>query len=1050
VGTIHRRHTLAAWLHWTARHLALKCCRASSRRRAREQRSSQAAPLSRPDPLDEISVREMLAIFDEEVQQLREPYRLPLILCCLEGRTQEEAARLLGWTSGAVKGRLERGRAALQQRLARRGLTLSAVLVAVEAVPAGSLAGVLARGAVAREVAALAAEGVPAVGMTRGKVAAALLLVLGAVATGVVALAHPGLAGRQRRASHALAQPAPQQKQPPRRDRDGEPMPDGAVARLGTIRWRAAGEVEGLAFAPDGKTVVAVSPRGEEANRGLCLFDAATGKRTRHISPPDTFFGHIALSPGGTRLACVCTVVAEDREKSWVQVLEWPAGRKVQQFEADKLHWLGWADDTRLLAIIVKKGVVLLRDLASGKEHRFEVANLPDPVRSLASCAYTLQGKVLAVPDRRGVIHLWDTATGKKCCAVQARGEYTRSLALAPDGRILASLCRDAGGRNTVQLWDVASGKATRTVAADQKILQAVAFTPDGKTLATVGWTEVRFHDVVTGRERARAKGVKSFAPGVAFSPDGKTLATAEMYSNTIHLWDVGTGALKPTSTGHTNQPWQVAFSPDGTRVCSGGEVDGKVIVWDAVTGRAVAQIRRGAWVRNCAFSADGKVVYSCWSNDELDFSDAATGRRLHALKLDDPDRPGTQQSGLKMHLSDDGKTLVAFSDTSSKTTDVRVDRALLVTGWDTATRKQLFRRSRERIDVGMAVSADATMLAPSRGGGANLDKGGEGRGPVRIEDLASGEHLLSLPAVAGQTRPLAFSPDGRLLATNTSGRRGLPGGGQGEQAYTLRLWEVATASEVLALPAVLNARVAFSPDSRVLALSGLEQQDILLWDLRRGKEMCRIKGFGAGVTSLAFSPDGRRLVSGLTDSTLLVWDVPKPTGLATAVTPQAWADLGADPPKAFAARGSLALSPDQAVPLLKQRLSSVQSPDPRQVSRLIADLDSDRFAVREQARKELEALGEKAAGALRSALSKKPSLEVHRRIKALLAKWRGVVSQPETLRALRAVAVLEDVGTPQARQILQALARGEPEARLTQAAKASLERLARRPAARP
>jgi hypothetical protein len=203
-------------------------------------------------------------------------------------------------------------------------------------------------------------------------------------------------------------------------------------------------------------------------------------------------------------------------------------------------------------------------------------------------------------------------------------------------------------------------------------------------------------------------------------------------------------------------------------------------------------------------------------------------------------------------------------------------------------------------------------------------------------------------------------------------------------------------------------------------------------------------------VTSLAFSRDGRRLVSGLTDSTLLVWDVPKPAGLAPAVTLRAWEDLGADPRKAFAARGSLALSPDQAVPLLKQRLNSVPSPDPRQVSRVIADLDSDRFAVREQARKELEALGEQAAGALRRALSKKPSLEVHRRIKALLAKWRGVVAQPETLRALRAVAVLEDIGTPQGRQVLQALARGEPEARLTQAAKASLERLSRRPALRP
>src|SRR5262249_60436326 len=80
----------------------------------------------RPDPLNELSARELLALVDEEVRRLPEVYRLPVILCCLEGRSQEEAARQLGWTPGSVKGRLERGRARLHHRLGRGGPTRSA------------------------------------------------------------------------------------------------------------------------------------------------------------------------------------------------------------------------------------------------------------------------------------------------------------------------------------------------------------------------------------------------------------------------------------------------------------------------------------------------------------------------------------------------------------------------------------------------------------------------------------------------------------------------------------------------------------------------------------------------------------------------------------------------------------------------------------------------------------------------------------------------------------------------------------------------------------
>src|SRR5262245_40553539 len=132
-GEIRRPDRLAAWLHRTARGLALKQLRGEARRRRREALGALPAATSPHGPLDELTVRELLAIFDEEVQGLPERYRAALILCCLEGCTQEEAARRLGWTPGSVKGRLERGRAMLHDRLVRRGVGLPAALVALEA-----------------------------------------------------------------------------------------------------------------------------------------------------------------------------------------------------------------------------------------------------------------------------------------------------------------------------------------------------------------------------------------------------------------------------------------------------------------------------------------------------------------------------------------------------------------------------------------------------------------------------------------------------------------------------------------------------------------------------------------------------------------------------------------------------------------------------------------------------------------------------------------------------------------------------------------------------
>ncbi|HKB35528.1 MAG TPA: sigma-70 family RNA polymerase sigma factor, partial [Gemmataceae bacterium] len=144
-ATVYPREALTAWLHVVAHRAALKVRSAKVRQRRVAQPLAVPPADTRSDPLAELSARELLVLVDEEVRRLPEVYRLPVILCCLEGRSLEEAARQLGWTLGSVKGRLERGRARLHDRLVRRGLTLSATLTAAELSRGAGSAALVAR-----------------------------------------------------------------------------------------------------------------------------------------------------------------------------------------------------------------------------------------------------------------------------------------------------------------------------------------------------------------------------------------------------------------------------------------------------------------------------------------------------------------------------------------------------------------------------------------------------------------------------------------------------------------------------------------------------------------------------------------------------------------------------------------------------------------------------------------------------------------------------------------------------------------------------------------
>jgi WD40 repeat protein len=826
-----------------------------------------------------------------------------------------------------------------------------------------------------------------------------------------------------------------------------DPLPDGAVTRLGTLRFRHAGDAEELAYSPDGKMIASFMPEGAPRNRGICLFDADSGKLILHIGP-NRQYRRIAFSPSGNQLACY----RDGDSKGVVEIWDLVARRIVKEYESEPPLCLEWMAEGKPLAIVPTDTELRLCELASGIVRRVKAGF---PIISLAIhfriCASAANGKVLALASAfSGEITVWVAADGGKRRTLKTERDRVKNLALSRDGRWLASYVPYSDRNDLVQIWDVTTGKLVHNLVADPAHLATVEFAPDGKTLATVGYTEIGFRDVASGQKRGQIKGHEYFARSLAFSPDGKTLATGERFSAAIHRWDVASGAMKPERTGHANQPVEIAISPADLIIASRTREEDGVFIWDSRTGDVLLQVGKGKYLTACTFSRDGKSLFVCGGDQRLQQVDVHSGTLLEEFSINASypfvrNAHGNEQTEdhaveLALSLSADGKSLVAVSKHLSidHATAIRKDY-LLVSGWDIAMRKRLFRRRRPTINLGAAVSNDLNALA------VPLD-GAKGDGPMMVEDLSTGKPIVTFPGVKGVAKPLGFSRDGRLLLSHHS----LPG----DDAETFRVWELITSSEVLALPTVSEA-AAFSPDSRLLAVPSPGQQ-ILLWDLRRGRELRRFANFGADVTSLAFSADGNQLVSGLADSTLLVWDIApvrkilERSVLDATTAERAWADLKADPPRAFLARCALAESPNVAVSVLKQHLVPASAPDDERISHLITDLDSKTFATRSAAQEELKQLGNLAKEPIRRTLKERPSLEMRTRLEFILKNLSGPDMRPEKMQLVRAVAVLEEVATPEARRILERLASGEPRARVTREATAALGRLSRKPTRTP
>jgi hypothetical protein len=310
--------------------------------------------------------------------------------------------------------------------------------------------------------------------------------------------------------------------------------------------------------------------------------------------------------------------------------------------------------------------------------------------------------------------------------------------------------------------------------------------------------------------------------------------------------------------------------------------------------------------------------------------------------------------------------------------------------------------------------------------------------------DPASGELIRHAEANGAVTLNLAFSPDGNVLASSELTLLGAGAERKGQPGVYLR--EVASGGAIIRKLSGPANCVTFSRDGRTIATA--EGKSVKLWDAWTGEALLTLEGHRGEVYSVAFAPDGKSLASGSADTTALLWDVadiltrPRPKAPLQTEPGRLWEELASkNPARAYAAIQELTAAGAAAVKLLAGRVQPAVAPDAAAVKKWLADLGSERFANREKARAALHRLGKAVETALRDRLAKNPAAEERARLEDLLKEIGTRTLNDETLRGIRAVQVLERIGSKEAQSLLVCLAGGAP-APLTQAARAARDRL--------